>query len=196
MQSLAFCSYCLVSNERFLNTDMTSLTMPEVASQRSGWLPSVIRQRPFVAETVLKVHGASDCLDAALVRQLRRRRPKGGQRFRRLRSIRCSASTYRQDHCLRHYHSEWLGAWRWPMQDQPKITVRPNPASVADAGKVRIGGESPSFGPVRSPERAKARERPYARLSPSERTPSSSDVGGCRSLRCCSPHQDAFTLTP
>jgi hypothetical protein len=38
MQSLAFCSYCLVSNERFLNTDMTSLTMPEVASQRSGWL--------------------------------------------------------------------------------------------------------------------------------------------------------------
>jgi hypothetical protein len=39
------------------------------------------------------------------------------------------------------------------MQDQPKITVRPNPASVADAGKVKIGGESPSFGPVRSTER-------------------------------------------
>jgi hypothetical protein len=39
------------------------------------------------------------------------------------------------------------------MQDQPKITIRPNPASVADAGKVRLGGESPSFGPVRSSER-------------------------------------------
>jgi hypothetical protein len=39
------------------------------------------------------------------------------------------------------------------MQDQPKITIRPSPASVADAGKVRLGGESPSFGPVRSSER-------------------------------------------
>jgi hypothetical protein len=38
--------------------------MPEVTSQRSGWLPSVIRQCPFVAETVLKVQGVSDCLDA------------------------------------------------------------------------------------------------------------------------------------
>ena len=36
------------------------------------------------------------------------------------------------------------------MQDQqPKITIRANPAAVADPGKVRIGGESPSFGPVR-----------------------------------------------
>jgi hypothetical protein len=33
---------------------------------------------------------------------------------------------------------------------QSKITIRPNPASVADAGKVRLGGESPSFGPVRA----------------------------------------------
>ena len=35
-------------------------------------------------------------------------------------------------------------------EHQPKITVqiRANPA-VADPGKVRIGGESPSFGPVR-----------------------------------------------
>jgi hypothetical protein len=34
---------------------------------------------------------------------------------------------------------------------EPKtiIQIRPNPASVADPGKVRIGGESPSFGPVR-----------------------------------------------
>jgi hypothetical protein len=39
------------------------------------------------------------------------------------------------------------------MKDQPKITIRPNPASVADTDKVRIGGESPSFGPVRRPER-------------------------------------------
>jgi hypothetical protein len=59
MQSLAFCSYCLASNERFLITDMTSLTMPEVASPRSGWRPSVIRQCPFLAETVLKIHGTS-----------------------------------------------------------------------------------------------------------------------------------------
>jgi hypothetical protein len=35
------------------------------------------------------------------------------------------------------------------MQDQSKITIRLNPAPVADPGKVRIGGESPSFGPVR-----------------------------------------------
>jgi len=35
---------------------------------------------------------------------------------------------------------------------EPKITIeiRPTPASVADAGKVRLGGESPSFGPVRA----------------------------------------------
>ena len=39
-----------------------------------------------------------------------------------------------------------------PMQEhQPKIAmqIRANPAAVADPGKVRIGGESPSFGPVR-----------------------------------------------
>jgi hypothetical protein len=30
------------------------------------------------------------------------------------------------------------------------IEIRPTPASVADAGKVRLGGESPSFGPVRA----------------------------------------------
>jgi hypothetical protein len=29
------------------------------------------------------------------------------------------------------------------------IKIGPTPASVADAGKVRLGGESPSFGPVR-----------------------------------------------
>jgi hypothetical protein len=36
-------------------------------------------------------------------------------------------------------------------QHQPTITmqIRPNSAPVADPGKVRIGGESPSFGPVR-----------------------------------------------
>jgi hypothetical protein len=34
-------------------------------------------------------------------------------------------------------------------QHQPKITIRANPTPVADPGKVRIGGESPSFGPVR-----------------------------------------------
>jgi hypothetical protein len=35
---------------------------------------------------------------------------------------------------------------------EPKITVeiRPTPASVTDAGRVRLGGESPSFGPVRT----------------------------------------------
>jgi hypothetical protein len=33
-------------------------------------------------------------------------------------------------------------------QFEPEI--RPTPVSVADAGKVRLGGESPSFGPVRS----------------------------------------------
>jgi hypothetical protein len=33
-----------------------------------------------------------------------------------------------------------------------KITmeIRATPASVADAGKVRLGGESPSLGPVRA----------------------------------------------
>ena len=29
------------------------------------------------------------------------------------------------------------------------LEIRPNPATVADTNKVRIGGESPSFGPVR-----------------------------------------------
>ena len=35
-------------------------------------------------------------------------------------------------------------------EHQPKITmqIRVNPAAVADPRKVRIGGESPSFGPV------------------------------------------------
>jgi len=33
-----------------------------------------------------------------------------------------------------------------------KITmeIRATPASVADAGKVRLGGETPSFGPIRA----------------------------------------------
>ena len=33
-----------------------------------------------------------------------------------------------------------------------KITmeIRATPASVADNGKVRLGGESPSFGPIRA----------------------------------------------
>jgi hypothetical protein len=30
------------------------------------------------------------------------------------------------------------------------MEIRATPASVADAGKVRLGGESPSFGPVRA----------------------------------------------
>jgi hypothetical protein len=34
-------------------------------------------------------------------------------------------------------------------EHQPTMQVRPTPAAVADPGKVRIGGESPSFGPVR-----------------------------------------------
>ena len=36
-------------------------------------------------------------------------------------------------------------------EHQPKITmqIRANPATVADSGKVRIGGESPSFGAAR-----------------------------------------------
>jgi hypothetical protein len=33
-------------------------------------------------------------------------------------------------------------------KDTPKI--RPTPANVADLGKVRLGGESPSFGPIRA----------------------------------------------
>jgi hypothetical protein len=33
------------------------------------------------------------------------------------------------------------------------MQIRLSPASVADPGKVRIGGESPSFGPVRSSKR-------------------------------------------
>src|SRR5215216_8093377 len=35
---------------------------------------------------------------------------------------------------------------------EPKITIkiRPIPANVEDGGKVRLGGESPSFGPVRA----------------------------------------------
>jgi hypothetical protein len=39
----------------------------------------------------------------------------------------------------------------------PKITIRPNPAPVADPGKVWIGGESPSFGPVHAPMRGSTR---------------------------------------
>jgi hypothetical protein len=40
-------------------------------------------------------------------------------------------------------------------EHHPKMTmqIRLTPAPVADPGKVRIGGESPSFGPMRSPER-------------------------------------------
>ena len=36
------------------------------------------------------------------------------------------------------------------MQNELKITmeIRATPASVADARKVRLGGESPSFGPI------------------------------------------------
>jgi hypothetical protein len=34
-------------------------------------------------------------------------------------------------------------------EHQPTMQVRPTPAAVVDPGKVRIGGESPSFGPVR-----------------------------------------------
>jgi hypothetical protein len=30
------------------------------------------------------------------------------------------------------------------------MEIRATPASVADAGKVRLGGESPSFGPIRA----------------------------------------------
>ena len=30
------------------------------------------------------------------------------------------------------------------------MEIRATPASVADAGKVRLGGESPSLGPVRA----------------------------------------------
>jgi hypothetical protein len=35
---------------------------------------------------------------------------------------------------------------------EPKNTmeIRATPASVADSGKVRLGGESPCFGPVRA----------------------------------------------
>ena len=29
------------------------------------------------------------------------------------------------------------------------IKIGPSPASIADVGRVRLGGESPSFGPVR-----------------------------------------------
>ncbi|MEY2604375.1 MAG: hypothetical protein QOH31_2166, partial [Verrucomicrobiota bacterium] len=35
------------------------------------------------------------------------------------------------------------------MRKQAIIEVRSIPAAVSDAGKVRLGGESPSFGPVR-----------------------------------------------
>src|SRR5262245_4997411 len=43
--------------------------------------------------------------------------------------------------------------------NEPKITVqiRPPPSSVADPGRVRIGGESPSFGPVDAPIRSSTR---------------------------------------
>ena len=33
---------------------------------------------------------------------------------------------------------------------RPTLDVRPTKAATADAGKVRLGGESPSFGPVRA----------------------------------------------
>jgi hypothetical protein len=44
-------------------------------------------------------------------------------------------------------------------EHEPKITmqIHPNPAPVADLGKVRIGGESPSFGPVHAPMRSPER---------------------------------------
>ena len=35
------------------------------------------------------------------------------------------------------------------MRKQTIIEIRSIPAAVSDAGKVRLGGESPSFGPVR-----------------------------------------------
>jgi hypothetical protein len=46
-------------------------------------------------------------------------------------------------------------------EHDPKVTmqmqIRPNPPPVADPGKVRIGGESPSFGPVTAPIRSSMR---------------------------------------
>ena len=42
-------------------------------------------------------------------------------------------------------------------EHQPQITIRLTPAPVADPDKVRIGGESPSFGPVRAPMRSTER---------------------------------------
>jgi hypothetical protein len=44
-------------------------------------------------------------------------------------------------------------------EHEPKVTmqIRPNPAPVADPGRVRIGGESPSFGPVTAPIRSSTR---------------------------------------
>jgi hypothetical protein len=38
------------------------------------------------------------------------------------------------------------------MQKHKQMTVKilPTPPSTEDAGKVRLGGESPSFGPIRS----------------------------------------------
>jgi hypothetical protein len=41
-------------------------------------------------------------------------------------------------------------------EHEPKVTmqIRPNPPPVADPGKVRIGGESPSFGPGHVPMRS------------------------------------------
>ena len=32
---------------------------------------------------------------------------------------------------------------------EPNLEIRLIPANAADCGKVRLGGESPSFGPVR-----------------------------------------------
>ena len=32
----------------------------------------------------------------------------------------------------------------------PTVNIRPTSAKIEDAGKVRLGGESPSFGPVRA----------------------------------------------
>jgi hypothetical protein len=44
-------------------------------------------------------------------------------------------------------------------EHERKVTmqIRPNPAPVSDPGKVRIGGESPSFGPVTAPIRSSTR---------------------------------------
>lgn len=35
-------------------------------------------------------------------------------------------------------------------KNEPKVKIRSAPADVEDAGKVRLGSESPSFGPIRA----------------------------------------------